>query len=135
MSIISWCQNFLSARLPFCSRKHRYSHANINRAGMSTRVIRLVAPIAKLIDKLGCQFILDFTVIHSIRWYQRYLSPQKGFSCAYSRLYGAESCSEYFRQMVKTYGLSKATSLFEQRLRDCKQANIILKEQRYRKRS
>ena len=92
-----------------------------------------MAPLVRFIDKLGLRFLLDYVAIQAIQRYQKHLSPHKGFSCAYSRLHGAESCSEYFRKQVRTYGLSKAIPLFEQRLRDCKLANATLKAQRISK--
>lgn len=43
----------------------------------------------------------------------------------YRKLYQAESCSEYFKQIIRN-GLTEAISLFQQRLSDCKQASITL---------
>ena len=96
--------------------------------GFISKLLLLITPLVNLLEKLGLRFILDFVIVHLIRFYQKYLSPRKGFSCAYSKLYKSSSCSEYFRQTVKTQGLQKAIPLFQKRLRECKLANIALKE-------
>lgn len=97
------------------------------REGLISKFLRLVAPLIGFLEKIGLRFLVDFAVAQSIRAYQKYLSPRKGFSCAYSRLYKSDSCSEYFRQMVKIYGLKKAIPLFQKRLRECKIAHVTLK--------
>ena len=130
MSIKLLYRKFLSAKLYYRSQKQGSAHTKAKRKGILTRFLRLVAPLVSLIDKLGLRFLLDYVAIQALQRYQKHLSPHKGFSCAYSRLHGAESCSEYFRKKVRTYGLSKAIPLFEQRLRDCKLANATLKAQR-----
>ena len=133
MSIKFLYRKFLSAKLYYLSQKQSSANTKAKRKGILTRFLWLVAPLVSLIDKLGLRFLLDYIAIQGIQRYQKHLSPHKGFSCAYSRFYGAESCSEYFRRTVRTYGLSKAIPLFEQRLRDCKLANATLKAQRISK--
>ncbi|WP_445301154.1 membrane protein insertion efficiency factor YidD [Microcoleus sp. Pol11C3] len=128
-------QKFFSATLYYRSQKQRSAHTKVKRKGILTKFLRLVAPVVHVIDKVGLRFLLDYVAIQAIQRYQKHLSPHKGFSCAYSRLHGAESCSEYFRKKVRTYGLSKAIPLFEQRLRDCKLANATLKAQRRSRRN
>ncbi|NJK70296.1 MAG: membrane protein insertion efficiency factor YidD [Microcoleus sp. SU_5_3] len=130
MSIKFLYRKFLSARLYYRSQKQCSDRTKPKPKGILTRFLRLVAPLVSLIDNLGLRFLLDYVAIQAIQRYQKHLSPHKGFSCAYSRLHGAESCSEFFRKKVRTYGLSKAIPLFEQRLRDCKLANATLKAQR-----
>ena len=129
MFISSLIRRFLSVQLSSQSGKRRSIRTKVKRKGILSRLLSLVAPIVSFADKMGLRLILDFTVILFIQAYQKYLSPQKGFSCAYSRLHNTESCSEYFRQTVKTYGLAKAIPLFQQRLRECKLAYAILKAQ------
>ena len=129
MSIKFLYRKFLSAQLYYRYQKQGYAHKKAKRKGILTRFLRLIAPLVRFTNKLGLRFLLDYVAIQAIQRYQKHLSPHKGFSCAYSRLHGAESCSEYFRKKVKSYGLSKAIPLFEQRLRDCKLANATLKAQ------
>lgn len=42
-------------------------------------------------------------VLKAIRFYQKYISPHKGFACCIYR----PSCSEYTRQAVEKYGVIK----------------------------
>ncbi len=57
-----------------------------------------------------------------IGWYQRFLSPWKGYRCAYARVYSADSCSEYGRRAVREAGLARGFLMIAQRLQDCQQA-------------
>ena len=97
------------------------------RKGLISRSLELVLPLINILDRIGFRFILDLLAIQFIKTYQKYLSPRKGFSCAYSKLYGSESCSEYFRRKVKDCGISKAIPLFKERLKECELAHIHLK--------
>lgn len=105
----------------------RSSRLKSKRKGSLIRLLKPIGRVAAILDKLKLQFIPNFFVAQFIPLYQKYLSPLKGFSCAYSRLYRAESCSEYFRMLVRDHGLAKAIPLFEKRLQDCKSANMTLK--------
>jgi len=95
--------------------------------GLISRTLELVSPLIYFLDRIGLYFIIDLVAIQFIQAYQKYLSPRKGFSCAYSRMYGSESCSEYLRRTVKTHGINKAIPLFQQRLKECELAYIHLK--------
>ena len=55
----------------------------------------------------------------SIRYYQRYLSPFKGFSCAYRIHTGNASCSTFAARAIRRYGLIKGIFLLRQRLHAC----------------
>ncbi|NES97529.1 MAG: membrane protein insertion efficiency factor YidD [Desertifilum sp. SIO1I2] len=74
---------------------------------------------------------LDFAVRHtaasSIGGYQRYISPRKGFACAYRILHQDLSCSEYAKRAIAKHGLGDAIPLIHQRFQACKQANQTLK--------
>ncbi|HAZ49213.1 MAG TPA: hypothetical protein DDW76_23430 [Cyanobacteria bacterium UBA11369] len=52
--------------------------------------------------------------IASIKAYQRYISPHKGFSCAHRLLYGGESCSGYIKGAAQK-GLLQALSSARER--------------------
>lgn len=67
-----------------------------------------------------------------ISLYQKYLSPHKGFSCAYRVLHRSESCSQYAKRMILEQGLSRAVPLVRQRFRDCRAANETLQTRRQR---
>ncbi|MGX9733918.1 membrane protein insertion efficiency factor YidD [Janthinobacterium aestuarii] len=55
----------------------------------------------------------------AIRAYQRYLSPWKGFSCAYRVLTGRDSCSAYGYKVIARHGLRAGLPLLQRRLRAC----------------
>jgi putative component of membrane protein insertase Oxa1/YidC/SpoIIIJ protein YidD len=67
--------------------------------------------------------------IASIKVYQRYISPHKGFSCAHRVLYGGESCSGYIKRAIAQKGLLEALKASRQRFDACKEASLILKSQ------
>jgi putative component of membrane protein insertase Oxa1/YidC/SpoIIIJ protein YidD len=93
-------------------------------------LVQLLAPlegVANVANRLGLRPVLDLTTLTAVRRYQKHVSPYKGFSCAHRRLYGQESCSQYFRKMVATQGLAAAIPLFQQRLQDCHQANLTMR--------
>lgn len=121
--------------LLYKTRKKWFLCIKSKRKGLLARMLTSVRPFVRVMDKLGLRFILDFLITQLVFVYQRHLSPLKGFSCAYSKFYGTESCSEYFRKVVRDYGLVKAIPLFEQRLNECKLASATLRTYYLDKRS
>ena len=57
--------------------------------------------------------------LHGIRCYQRYLSPRKGFACAYRVHMGRRSCSALGVRVVRRHGLLRGLSLLHRRLNRC----------------
>ena len=55
----------------------------------------------------------------AIRGYQRYLSPRKGFSCAYRCATGRASCSGHGYRVIERCGLWTGLALLRRRLRRC----------------
>jgi putative component of membrane protein insertase Oxa1/YidC/SpoIIIJ protein YidD len=67
--------------------------------------------------------------IQAIEWYQRVISPQKGFSCAYRVAWGGHSCSGAVKSAFAGGGLIVGVgALFEQPFR-CYAAARMLSEQ------
>lgn len=62
-----------------------------------------------------------------IESYQKYISPKKGFSCAYRVLHVRESCSQYAKRQIREQGLINAMPLIRQRFQACKSASFALK--------
>ena len=62
-------------------------------------------------------------VLESIAFYQRYLSPHKGYHCAHRRRHGGLSCSEYVKQTIATVGLRRSLPLVGQRFQACRAAH------------
>jgi putative component of membrane protein insertase Oxa1/YidC/SpoIIIJ protein YidD len=69
---------------------------------------------------------------NSISGYQKYISPRKGFSCAFRLLYKGESCSEYVKKAIAQEGLVAAINKSRDRFQACREANQILKTSYYR---
>ena len=67
-----------------------------------------------------------------IRGYQRYLSPLKGFSCAYRVKHGRASCSEHGKRAIARYGLTRGLMLLWRRLHACTHAAEMLDYERRR---
>ena len=54
-----------------------------------------------------------------IRFYQRYISPYKGFSCAHRALRGGMSCSEFGLQQFQTKDPFRAYKETRMRMHEC----------------
>lgn len=57
--------------------------------------------------------------LRAIRGYQLYLSPHKGFSCAYRCATGRDGCSAHGARVIERFGLSVGLVLLRRRLRLC----------------
>ena len=75
----------------------------------------------------------DRLAVLSIAGYQKYLSPHKGFACAYRVLYGEHSCSQYLKDQIQERGLLQGVPLARKRFQACREAKIILQNQSRKK--
>jgi putative component of membrane protein insertase Oxa1/YidC/SpoIIIJ protein YidD len=57
--------------------------------------------------------------LRAIRFYQRAISPRKGFSCAYRVHAGGESCSSYGYRVIHRHGLRLGVALLGRRMDLC----------------
>ena len=64
--------------------------------------------------------------ILSISFYQQYVSPHKGWRCAYAALHGGASCSEYAKEEISRHGVLWGTLLLRNRFGDCREAAVVL---------
>lgn len=64
----------------------------------------------------------------SIKGYQRYVSPYKGFCCAHRHLHGGVGCSGYALRVFRKYPFLKAYSMTLKRFNKCKVAAATLSE-------
>jgi len=55
----------------------------------------------------------------AIAAYQRYLSPLKGFGCAFRVHTGRDSCSQYGKRAIARYGMVTGLLLLQRRMADC----------------
>lgn len=58
-------------------------------------------------------------VLAAISFYQRYVSPYKGFCCAYRHHTGRQSCSMLGIRVVRRYGAFKGLAVLRRRLYLC----------------
>lgn len=65
-------------------------------------------------------------VILLIVFYQKFISPIKGFRCAYAVLNGGDSCSEAVKKIVREKGPFGGRRDIRARFQACKEANEIL---------
>ena len=67
--------------------------------------------------------LLTRLALLSIRAYQRYLSPVKGFSCALRVATGGDSCSAYGYRVIDRRGIRQGIGLLRRRLKACGNAH------------
>lgn len=63
--------------------------------------------------------MLRTPALAAIGVYQRYVSPHKGFCCAYRAHTGGASCSTLGARVIRRHGLLAGCILLRQRLRRC----------------
>lgn len=66
--------------------------------------------------------------VAAIGIYQRYVSPYKGFRCAYRTLLGGHSCSEFCRVLLLTTPFRRAWPRMKDRFVQCYAAAVVLNE-------
>ncbi len=74
--------------------------------------------------------IINKLALFSISFYQKRISPKKGYSCAYSAYYNDLSCSSYCKKEIQDNGLILGVYKTIDRLKKCKQASSKIKEKR-----
>jgi uncharacterized protein len=71
--------------------------------------------------------------VSSIRFYQRFISPYKGFRCAHGAARKGWSCSEFGRRAFARYDVSTAYALLQRRFAVCKASFETLKATHFAK--
>lgn len=61
--------------------------------------------------------------LSAIRFYQKHLSPRKGFCCAYRAHTGHASCSMLGYRAIQRFGLRKGLAVLRQRFHKCTAAH------------
>ncbi|MDK4684453.1 membrane protein insertion efficiency factor YidD [Kingella negevensis] len=59
-------------------------------------------------------------VLWNIRAYQKYVSPRKGFSCAYRVVYGGCGCSGVGYRLIRRFGVFSGCILLRRRFAHCR---------------
>lgn len=85
------------------------------------------SPVSKQLSlESSARFGASFAVA-AITIYQRWVSPFKGFRCAYRAHNGGPSCSEYGKEMISSHGISRGLSRLTQRFRECGESARLLR--------
>jgi uncharacterized protein len=69
--------------------------------------------------------MLTWTATQAIVGYQRFISPYKGFCCAYHHQTGRHSCSEYARRLVARRGAVALLQGLPRQFARCKTAYAV----------
>nr|WP_272901715.1 membrane protein insertion efficiency factor YidD [Methylomicrobium sp. RS1] len=69
---------------------------------------------------------VKYLAILLIVFYQKFISPHKGFRCAYAVLHGGDSCSEAVKTIVRDKGPFGGYRDIRARFQACKEANETL---------
>jgi len=64
-----------------------------------------------------------------IRFYQRFISPYKGFRCAHAALHKGDSCSGAVVSIIEEEGMVRGFGKIKARFRDCNLAYMQLLEE------
>ena len=67
----------------------------------------------------------------AIRFYQRHLSPRKGYGCPHRLLYGGSGCSGVALRLIRRYGVWRGWLILQKRFARCAAARQQLNPQRY----
>lgn len=74
--------------------------------------------------------LADRMALSTIEFYQRRISPRKGFVCAHRVLHGGESCSQFGHRAVAEVGVLPAIRLLNARFGECRAAAMLLAQRR-----
>jgi putative component of membrane protein insertase Oxa1/YidC/SpoIIIJ protein YidD len=78
---------------------------------------------------------LNTPLIWSIEFYQRFISPYKGFRCAHAALHQGQSCSQAVKHIILQHGIWRGRPLIKQRFADCKAAYVHLQAEQNQRRN
>lgn len=65
---------------------------------------------------------LDGLALKGIRFYQRHVSPRKGFCCAHAALHGGEGCSAAVARIIREDGVLAGRGRIAARFAACREA-------------
>jgi len=73
--------------------------------------------------------MINTSSIILINLYQKYISPYKGYCCAYGVHHNDLSCSQFAKVTIQDIGLLKAISKILYRFKQCKDSNDYLQNE------
>jgi len=75
--------------------------------------------------------ILVKTSTIMIEFYQKYISPYKGYKCSHALVYGGCSCSNYGKYIIQEKGFYHGIILLKERFRKCSEAYTLIKYEKF----
>lgn len=63
--------------------------------------------------------MITWLAIKAINFYQKFISPYKGFNCAHRVATGESGCSAYGKKVINRFGFFTGFKLLERRFYDC----------------
>lgn len=63
--------------------------------------------------------MMTWLALKAINFYQKFISPYKGFNCAHRVATGEVGCSGYGKKVISRFGLVKGIKLLNRRFYDC----------------
>lgn len=63
--------------------------------------------------------MMTWLALKAIKFYQKFISPYKGFNCAHRVATGEVGCSGYGKKVIARFGLMKGIKLLNRRFYDC----------------
>jgi putative component of membrane protein insertase Oxa1/YidC/SpoIIIJ protein YidD len=72
--------------------------------------------------------------VSAIGFYQRWLSPYKGYHCAHHALYGQGSCSGFGLKVFREHPADQAWKMLRERFTECRAASQMLMTQHQERR-
>ena len=69
---------------------------------------------------------MDKFILRLIALYKRYISPHKGYRCAYSALHGGDSCSTAIEKIIQSHGTYRSLHLVYRQMINCSNAYEVL---------
>ncbi len=86
---------------------------------MRMRRLRVICVCLIVLVFLATPLFFRETWAFGISKYQKYISPYKGYHCAYACLHKDLSCSAYGKEVIEKNGVVKGLRLLNQRFGDC----------------
>ncbi|MFS1430823.1 membrane protein insertion efficiency factor YidD [Vibrio splendidus] len=66
----------------------------------------------------------------AISFYQKFISPRKGYRCAYGVLHGTHGCSGHVKKAIQIKGVISAIPDIKNQFANCKSASIEIQRKR-----
>ncbi len=90
----------------------------------ATDLSRLISRVPKADLKSGVT--LNRFALAGLSGYQQFISPYKGFGCAYGVAYGRGSCSDIALRITRRFGAMRMLRLIPLQAARCKRALMVL---------